>query len=265
MSAGHRHHKRRRGPGRALLRWHRRIGVLLSAIFIVICLTGVLLNHSLDLKLNQRIADADWIYRWYGMTPEGELLHYPTPDGSISHLDGSLYFEDKRIDRSTTPVAIVTLDAFLAVASESEVFLLSPSGDLIEVLRDNALPPGDVLGATTRDRQTLLLQSSEGLYQSDPDILTWQKRPESLSLPPLSATEAPAELRKAILEGYRGEGLSWNRILLDLHSGRFFGAAGKWVADLSALGLIVLTLSGILYTVKYLKKARERAFSRSES
>jgi uncharacterized iron-regulated membrane protein len=34
------------------------------------------------------------------------------------------------------------------------------------------------------------------------------------------------------------------RVILDLHSGRFFGKLGPWLFDIAALLLILLSLSG---------------------
>jgi hypothetical protein len=38
--------------------------------------------------------------------------------------------------------------------------------------------------------------------------------------------------------------ISWQRLLLDLHSGRWFGAYGVWLVDLAAVILLFLALSG---------------------
>jgi len=39
--------------------------------------------------------------------------------------------------------------------------------------------------------------------------------------------------------------LSWERLLLDLHSGRLFGAAGVYVVDAAGLLFALLALSGV--------------------
>ncbi|MFT5351416.1 MAG: hypothetical protein ACI9MF_002239 [Gammaproteobacteria bacterium] len=47
-----------------------------------------------------------------------------------------------------------------------------------------------------------------------------------------------------MLSLYRGKGLSLERILLDLHSGRLLGNAGVFIVDLAALFFVFLALSG---------------------
>ena len=45
---------------------------------------------------------------------------------------------------------------------------------------------------------------------------------------------------------WRGRGLTVERLLLDLHSGRILGEAGPLLMDLVAVFLIVLSLSGLI-------------------
>jgi hypothetical protein len=47
-------------------------------------------------------------------------------------------------------------------------------------------------------------------------------------------------------EQYRGRGLSVERVIADLHSGRVIGIVGPFVMDVVAVLLIVLSLSGLL-------------------
>ena len=51
-------------------------------------------------------------------------------------------------------------------------------------------------------------------------------------------------LKKMLQYHYRGEVLPVERVLLDLHSGRFFGPLGPWLIDASAVLLVFLSLTG---------------------
>ncbi len=54
----------------------------------------------------------------------------------------------------------------------------------------------------------------------------------------------PTGLEQDLLYLYRGKGLSLERLLLDLHSGRLLGNAGVYIVDVAALLFIFLALSG---------------------
>ena len=54
----------------------------------------------------------------------------------------------------------------------------------------------------------------------------------------------PKQLTTSIIDGYQGQEITWERIVLDLHSGRIAGDIGVLIMDLAALFLGYLALSG---------------------
>ncbi len=48
--------------------------------------------------------------------------------------------------------------------------------------------------------------------------------------------------------------VTWDRVLLDLHTGRFFGSAGPYVMDAAAILLLVVASSGVYNWFKRIKK-----------
>ncbi len=262
MSKPPRKTKKRRGPGRSLLRLHRRVGVALSAIFILICLTGILLNHSDDLDFQSRTIESDWVYNWYGLKPAGELLHYSLPNASLSSLDGQLFLDRRSLGHFPTPRGIVPLEQLYVIAFPRSILLITSEGDIIETLSEASIPGDEITQIATTDQRTLTINTDLGQYRSDDSILEWSPTPTKFELAAIQPSPAPAELEKALLRSFRGEGITWGRVILDIHTGRFFGRAGKWIADLSAIALILLTFTGVYYTMRYLKKARERSHPR---
>ena len=244
---------KRSGPGRVLLRFHRRIGIALSAIFIVICATGILLNHSSDLDFNRKLVSAEWLYDWYDIEPEGEIIHFEFGGAQLSSLDGHLYFNTEPVYEIEAPIGIAVLSDLIAVATPQSILLLSHSGAIIELIESNALPEGEIQGIQNNHNSAITIKTSQGVYRSDQAILEWTPSSWDDTAPAILTTPPSEKTKQSILNSFRGEGLTWGRILLDIHSGRFFGPIGKWIVDLAALGLIILTLSGILYTLKYLK------------
>jgi len=252
----------RRGPGRALLRWHRRIGVALTALFILICVTGILLNRTVELDLDNKRVETDWIYNWYGIEPEGDLVHYKAGDDSLSHFSGTLYFNTTPIASANELRSVASFEPFHLALTESNLLILSLEGELIESLSGSSLPAGELKHILSSDTDRAILETSEGYFRADADLLVWEKLDSRPKLSLQVTSDAPSKLEDALVSSFRGEGISWNRVILDIHSGNFFGPIGKWIVDLTALGLIFLTLSGIWYTTRHLKKARERASSK---
>ena len=55
----------------------------------------------------------------------------------------------------------------------------------------------------------------------------------------------PSILFSALAAEYRGAGLSVERLLLDLHSGRIGGALGVWIVDATGILVLILAASGL--------------------
>jgi hypothetical protein len=50
-----------------LLRWHRRIGVVLSAFLLWMLVSGVLLNHTDDFQWDKKVLNSEFWLDWYGI------------------------------------------------------------------------------------------------------------------------------------------------------------------------------------------------------
>ncbi len=58
----------------ALLRWHRHIGLVAAALVVVLALSGVALNHSDVLELDQRAVTTPLLLEWYDINTGGRWL-----------------------------------------------------------------------------------------------------------------------------------------------------------------------------------------------
>ena len=56
---------------------------------------------------------------------------------------------------------------------------------------------------------------------------------------------------------YRGRGLTVERVLADVHSGRIFARAGTLIMDAVAVFMIVLSLSGFVLWIQHSRREAE--------
>ena len=54
-----------------------------------------------------------------------------------------------------------------------------------------------------------------------------------------------ADEREALESAWRGRGLTVERVLLDLHSGRLFALSGKVILDIVGIGMILLSIGAL--------------------
>ncbi len=235
---------------RRFLATHRYLGLAASLIVVGLVITGVLLNHAERLELHERPVRSERVLDWYGMSPESDPMSYRLETGWIVGLEGDVYWNAEPVAASDSPlIGAVALPEFLVVASRDAIVLLNGDRPTAVIDRlDSASLPGSLGRIGVGPGGGLVVQVESGaILRANDDLLEWQRVvsgddmaviwSESSPLPPLQ--------RKAVLASYRGEGLTWFRMITDIHTGRFLGGLGPWLIDGAALILLLLTGSGI--------------------
>jgi hypothetical protein len=224
-----------------LRRWHARIGFAAVVFFVFLAASGVVLNHATGLGLGSKYVHAAWLARWYGLAPESPRHAFRAGRHDLVAANGR-WLLDGRVsgERFPQPVGLVELPDMVVVASSTSLHVYGQDGALIDRLETSALP-GAPVQAIGSGAQQLKLRTASGTFESR-DALSWRPAPRETVV-----WSAPAELSAAEREKYAQllePGISMERILLDLHSGRFAGRYGPLVVDALAVLLALLSLSG---------------------
>lgn len=229
--------------------WHQRLGVTFSVVIVMVVLTGIALNHTGGLRLDERRITNAWVLDWYGMIPEGDPIGFQA-EGWAVQWDQQLYWNGEAVDAEAGPlVGAIALGDVRVLATQDVLFLLTSTGELIERMDAVDLPPGSIEQIGYLDGQVMLI-TSEGRFLSDSGIEEWD-RYQLASDGKWSVAESISETnREAALQTYRGQGVSLYRVLLDLHSGRLFGSVGVWIVDAAAVAMLFLTLTGVWYALR---------------
>jgi hypothetical protein len=241
-----------------LWRWHRRTGLAAAIILVLVTVTGVFLNHTSELSLQKKFVGQAWLLSLYGI-PEPELVSFELADTSITGDEkGQLY-------RGVTSLAscrggLVGASVYAAgfiVACQQELLFFDEQGRLAEkVSAIYGLPtPVEQLGKCA---ETLCIRTPKRMFELDI---------EQLSFVPVAGVRPvwsePIQLlgpvREAIYAASREQGLSWERVMLDVHSGRLFGTLGVWVVDAAAIVLLFLALSGFVLWFQHMSVKRTRS------
>lgn len=238
-----------------LWRWHRRTGVLLFFFVLLLCVTGILLNHSSELGLDAQFVEGNWAGHFYS-DQVSQLRAYPLGDEWLSRaLDGRVYLDAQEVGscRGELVGAMRTPEMLLAACAE-EMLLLTHAGELIEAIDGIAgLPVPLTALAQAGDRVAI---GTDGRWMTaDLQALRFdQSIPPGENLRQIAPGELPDRIRNAIPAPQRW--LTWERLLLDLHSGRLPGRWGVWVMDAVAVLLACVASSGL--TMWWLHRGRRR-------
>ncbi|MCR8921325.1 PepSY-associated TM helix domain-containing protein [Dasania sp. GY-MA-18] len=237
-----------------LWRWHRRAGLAALIVVVLVTVTGLMLNHTSELSLGKTAVSNERLLGYYGIqTPK--LSSFAVNDVWFSGDDKSqLYFNEQLIGTcQQSLIAAVAHQGYYWLACQQQVIMLSPQGEVIDSLSAVYGLPVPIVKFGLCEQQ-LCLATAQRSFVMDAEQFIFTPVD---AIQPLVNAEAnlPLTIEQAIIRAYRGQGLSWERVLLDLHSGRLFGNAGVWIVDAAALLLLFLSLSGfVLWYQQYSKK-----------
>ncbi len=228
---------------RAVYVWHRRLGLCAAAVLLVVAVTGVILNHSDRLGLATQTVSWSHLFTVYGMTDGGPTISYHLDSTWLTWHDQALYIDGRPLSiRLNDPTGAVATADFFVVSGDKELLLLDPDGVLIERISGAGLPTlPSRLGLAVGGE--VALSDGGTTYLADADLLTWRRWPNA-DVVWSTSKAAPDTLADAVAKHRYGDGLSWERVLLDLHSGRLFGSLGPYVVDAAGLGIVILIVTG---------------------
>lgn len=229
----------------AVMKLHRRAGVAVVLFAIFLTVTGVMINHGNALGLDKKRLGSELWLGLYGVKLPASLAGYPVLKHWVSFAGDMLYFDEQPVTRCAAPLSGVIDNAEGVVALCGDgVVLLTGEGALIEkmpmmgVSRFGLAKQGETLySRDAADGGSLFtLDTGSGEWQAattPAEVLQWSQ-----------AQGLPASLQATMRLLNVPDDLTWERLLLDLHSGRIFGETGVLVVDFLGILLMSLALTG---------------------
>lgn len=265
-----RHKKKYRFKFRSLHLWHRTLGLFAGIFVIILAVTGILLNHTADAGLDSRYVQSAWLLDWYGIAPSTPLVSYAVREHWVSQLGTRIYYDaiEVAVDAESLPgllLGAVALPEMVVVATEGRLILLTHKGEHIETLANSqksnsqesnsqGLPAG--IRSIGVSDEHLVVRTAQGDYVADTDLLQWKAQSVEDARWAVVGV-APQVITQRLLAAYRGTGLTLERVVLDLHSGRIVGGWGRWIMDIAAGILIFLAATGAWMWLKQRQRRRQ--------
>lgn len=212
-----------------VLKWHRRIGVVLSVFLLWMLASGILINHANDLQLDKQQLNNEFWLKWYGLSSTNTQL---IGDKSLSLNKQGLWLNQQNLGECSNLLGVAKSSQEVVVVCPEHILLLLPTGELIDhVDKSRGLSIISQKMAVV-EQKIIVLANNDQLYQLDT---------QSLSFSPFLPVTMPINWQE--IQQPQAQ-LSYEQWLLDAHSGRLFGAWGKWLVDVLSVLLIMLIVSG---------------------
>lgn len=233
--------KNNRQLPRLFYRWHRRIGASAALFLIWIVISGWLLNHSDSLNLAQTEIHSPSLAHWYN-------LNYQTPSQSFTHnqhwlinSDEILLLDGKKINAPfTQALGLAAYDKLIAIANSQSILLVDEQQIIIDKINTSNLPIKNITKIGSGCKGIVISDDQQSF--STGDGLDWQPCNEAINW---SKNEKVSAQQIRQMEPQLVPAISVEKLIVDLHSGRFFGRYGAYVVDAVGLCLLLLALSGL--------------------
>lgn len=184
---------------------------------------------------------------WYGIEVIDAAIAFAMADHGVTHIADRIYFDTSALPGSfTRAVGLIAVEFGFAIATSDAIVLLTPEGQLIEVLSDlHGLPPGISQIGVGQDER-IYLRAQDGIFLANVDqpiFLLQNLSPAGVVWS--ESVEPNAELLNLIRQDYAGSLLTLERLLLDIHSGRVLGSWGVVLVDIMALLFVFMAMTGV--------------------
>ncbi len=233
-------------------RWHKKIGIFIVIFVIFLAISGIALNHSEKFKLNTTFIKMEWLLDLYQISTNSEPIAYPSYNNNwITQLGQRVYFNDIEIITNVENlIGVVYINNTFVVGYDGKLMVLTEDGKLLESLSGAEGVPAGMKAIGVDDKDNVIIKSAHGYYRVNLDILNWNEHDLLSANWSDTSNNISEKLRIAIFNEYRGKGLTIERVLLDMHSGRVVGKWGTYFMDLVAILMLVISATGIWMWLK---------------
>lgn len=227
-----------------LYTWHRYLGINAAIFVIFLSLTGILLNHGHELKLDNTTVQSSAILALYNIHHPDKLEGFHAADNWLSQWEKQIYFNHKPLGHSELKLqGAVSNGLITIIASTEEIWLLTTDGEIIEKLTAPAEKLGDIKAIGINADKQIVIRTTRGMFAPDVDFVSWRDINKHSHINWSQQQTIATEISEKIFA--QTHSITWERFLLDLHSGRIAGNIGVYLIDLIAIILIILAITGL--------------------
>ncbi len=225
---------------------HRYMGLVSALFVILLSITGIMLNHTEALSLDEKRIQAPSLLSWYGIEPPEMGNSFQIAEQTLSHIEHQLFLNNHSLGIDVDQlVGAVSYQGMYIAAATDKILLLTPEGELIEQLTAvHGIPQHINRIGMDNSQQRPVIETANQQFQTDEALLSWE--PSSLQDVVWShPSQMDSQLKTELLNNYQGEGLDLERITLDLHSGRILGNWGIYLMDIMAVLFLLISSFGV--------------------
>jgi len=248
--------RRQRSKISSLYIWHRYAGLFAALFVIFISVSGIALNHTDDLKLKKQYLSSNILLDLYRVKAPTKVSHFNTVRHRISQADALLFIDDfPALPITSHVVGAIELNDILFIGLHDHLLLIDHQGQVLETISKLDGVPNNISRIGINQQQHLILLTKTQNYLLT-DNFNVSKTKETVGINWSNAVPISQQDKLKLTHQYRSRIINLETLMLDMHSGRFFGAYGHLAFDLIGLVLLFLATTGVIIWFKQRPKKR---------
>ena len=199
-----------------IMRIHRLLGITLVFFILILSITGTLLQHAEDFNIRNNYASSLIAKNFYNIKP-CKVYSFKYDNQWISMCNRDLYFNEKKIASDINSINSIYFN---------------------------------------KGKYHVHYDNHEIIINSDSSIAAMghTNSNENLNKNVLLKLDSISEKQRQIIENKSlSKTITYERIVVDLHSGRLFGSFGVTLVDLVTIGIILLSITGAYSWIRHKK------------
>ena len=196
---------------------HKFTGIAVCIFLIHLSITGIFLNHTEDLGLDEKYTASPMILALYNISMPSQEESFLVDNIFISRFGDQVFMGNQPIIKSESPIMGAAFsNQILAIALANEMVLLTQEGELIERISSTAELPENIqkLGVS---EGILYLKTPNQLWQSSDQAQAWELSDSNFN-DWSNEVIMPDQQTKQIEMYFSGKGVSLEQFFLDLHN-----------------------------------------------
>ena len=127
-------------------KWHRKVGITAAFFVMLLVVSGLLLNHTDKLNLQNIYVKNDTLLKWCHIQPKGQIKGFRVENHWFTQIDSHLYFDQKELAVHIENLfgAVRISDGFVIALDES-LLILTLSGEIVEGISGTDGVPAGVI------------------------------------------------------------------------------------------------------------------------
>jgi len=257
--------KRRRSTS-TLYKIHRYLGLFVAISLIWLSLSGVLLNHTDFFQLAKKSVNNPLVLNLYGISKPQLGKVYKVGDKTVLQSGHQVYLDQNVLfEIDTKQFSVTSNKDMIFIGLEDQVKMYTWEAELIDSIpmpSSSSSSEKKLIQDLGSNGSDLFVQVGSAVYKTNAEFTDWTKAEEINQVVWSKEEVLSSPDKQKIIESFSGlfhvQGPTLEQFLLDSHSGRLFGKAGVFFADLIAFLTILLTLIGVFLWLKRSKNKRKK-------